>query len=211
MYLKQRNLTASPEQTNRSATTADVPTIPPPLNIPPSRARRQLAARLAAKKEGGADPDAADSVALAASEQLPEEPNERDVDLVLKAEHEIADLSSGLEGLQITGLRTGGGGGQGVSARLEGLLRDHEEDMGELSEGSEDDVLSNLGVEGSPQFGDDGVRRTSEAKERRPLSDSDEENESLASSAPKPPRSPFDDPDDSSEDEMVEMRSRRTS
>lgn len=150
-------MTASPEQVSRSTTTAtgDVPSIPPPLNIPPSRARRQLAARLAAKKEGS-DPDAADSVALAASEQLPDEPNERDVDLGPKAESEIAGLSSGMEGLQITGLRMGGSGGQGVGARLEGLLREHEEDMDELSEGSDDDVLSNLGVEGSPQFGDGG-------------------------------------------------------
>lgn len=204
-------MTASPEQTNRSATTADVPSIPPPLNIPPSRARRQLAARLAAKKEG-ADPDAADSVALAASEQLPDEPSEGDVDLKPKAESEIADLSSGLEGLQITGLRVGNSG-QGVGARLEGLLRNHAEDMDELSEGSDDDVLSNLGVEGSPHFGDDGVRRTSEAKERRPLSDSDEEIEGNAAIAPKPPRSPFADPDDGSseEDELVEIRPRRTS
>lgn len=205
-------MTASPEQVNRSANAADVPSIPPPLNIPPSRARRQLAARLAAKKEG-ADPDAADSVALAAAEQLPEEPSEGEVDLAPKAESEIADLSSGLEGLQITGLRVGSGG-QGVGARLEGLLRNHAEDMGQLSEGSDDDVLSNLGVEGSPQFGDDEVRSTSQAKQRRPLSDSDEEGEgSAAAVAPKTPGSPFPDPDDddSEEDELVEIRPRKTS
>lgn len=182
-----------------------MPSIPPPLNIPPSRARRQLAARLAAKKDGG-DPDAADSVALAASEQLPEEPHERDVDLALKADSDLADLNSGLDGLQITGLRVGGGGNP-VGARLEGLLREHDADMGELSDGSDDDVLSNLGLEGSPR--PSGVRRTSEAKERRPLSDSDEEVER---EAPKPPRSPFDDPDEeSSEEEMVEIPPRRTS
>lgn len=136
------------------------------------------------------------------------------MDLAPKAESEIEGLDSGLEGLQIIGLRVaGGGGGRGVGARLEGLLRDHEEDIGELSEGSEDDVLSHLGVEGSsPSFGGEElgiVRTTSEAKERRPLSDSDEEGEL---DAPKPPRSPFDDPDeDSSEEELVEMRPRRTS
>lgn len=85
--------------------------------------------------------------------------------------------------------------------------------MDQLSEGSDDDVLSNLGLEGSPQFGDAfGVISTSQAKERRPLSDSDEEVEGNAAIAPKPPRSPFEDPDeDSSEEEMVEMRPRRTS
>lgn len=172
---------------------------------------------MAAKKEG-ADPDSADSTALAVSEQLPEEPSERDVDLAPKAESEIEDLSSGLEGLQITGLRVaGGGGGRGVGARLEGLLREHEEDMGELSEGSEDDVLSHLGLEGSsPGFGGEelgAMRTTSEAKERRPLSDSDEDGEGAGRvEAPRPPRSPFADPDeDSSEEELVEMRPRRTS
>lgn len=98
-----------------------------------------------------------------------------------------------------------------MGTRLEGLLRDHEEDMGELSEGSDDDVLSNLGVEGSPRspgFREDGLR-TTQAKQRAPLSDSDEEVESAP---PKPSRSPFADPDDdSSEDELVEIRPRRTS
>lgn len=152
-----------------------------------------------------------DSIALAASEQLPDEPNERDIDLRPKAESDIADLNSGLEGLQITGLRVGGSG-PGVGARLEDLLREHEDDMHELSGGSDDDVLSNLGVEGSPQFGDEtGLMTTSQARERRPLSDSDEEVEGTID-APKPPRSPFEDANDSSEeDELVEIRPRRTS
>lgn len=61
------------------------------------------------------------------------------------------------------------------------------------------------------------MRSTSEAKERRPLSDSDEEVEGSArfspESVPRPPRSPFEDPeeDSSEEDELVEMRPRRTS
>ena len=94
-----------------------------------------------------------------------------------------------------------------MGARLEGLLRDHEAEMeGELSEGSDDDVLSHLGVEGSPQ----PVRMAREAEVRRPLSDSDEEVQGEGAGIRRE-RSPFDDPEDSDEEESLEMRPRRTS
>ncbi|KAK5174059.1 sporulation-induced protein [Saxophila tyrrhenica] len=109
----------------------DGPSIPPPLNIPPSRARRQLAARLAAKKEAVAaeniaDPDAADSVALEVAEQLPQEPE--DVELGVATEHAIHETGAGhnspsspKQGLNITGLRTVSGLGA-TASRFSGLF-----------------------------------------------------------------------------------------
>ncbi|PNS20377.1 hypothetical protein CAC42_5827 [Sphaceloma murrayae] len=60
-----------------ASATPSTGTIVPPLNIPPSRARRQLAARLAARRREAAaleaqDPDAEDELALAASSTLEE-------------------------------------------------------------------------------------------------------------------------------------------
>jgi len=105
-----------------------VPSIPPPLNIPPSRARRQLAARLAAKKEANAaenaaDPDAADSAALEAAGMMDEEPGE----MSMAEERGMLESGGGGEGLNITGLRTVSGLGA-TASRFSGLFSGSDDD-----------------------------------------------------------------------------------
>ncbi|SMR49079.1 unnamed protein product [Zymoseptoria tritici ST99CH_1E4] len=82
---EQNSLNLSPEAHTSSA--------PAPLNIPPSRARRTLAARLAQKSNQNAsgnpdevedelalDPDAADAAALEAAKEMPDSPPSIDLD-----------------------------------------------------------------------------------------------------------------------------------
>lgn len=207
--------------------------IPPPLNIPPSRARRQLAARLAKKKAEAAedaDPDAADHAALDVAHQLSEEPGEGDIDLGPATELDIEE-----SGLQITGLRTPKLT-SGTASRVQGLFG-ASDDSSSSEEGDVDEdgvgrdaTLSReeADYQESVETADGFARRsketrrpsTTEAKQRTPLDDDDDETAGLGSAMERKlaisGEGPFADPVDadegsSDEDEMVEMRPRRTS
>ena len=129
---------------------------PPPLNIPPSRARRQLAARLAARKEAedaaenGDDPDAADAAAVEAAELMDASPEEGDIDLRPATERSINEGLSGEEerpeGLNITGLRTVAGLG-GAAGRFAGLFTHSDDDSSPGS--SDEDGDSGVGDSGN--------------------------------------------------------------
>ncbi|KAK5114401.1 hypothetical protein LTR85_010223 [Meristemomyces frigidus] len=237
------------QQTEVHDATVDSPggsgssSIPPPLNIPPSRARRQLAARLAQRKKAAEasemDPDAADSAALETASQLPDEPNE--IDLGPATEKEIREST----GLQITGLRTLGASGS--ASRFSGLFgsddsssseedTEFDEDMtgrdatigraeGDFEQ--EDDAVAAGGVgrRRSQRGGKDRRPSTTEAKERTPLDDEDEEDDAAAADLGVAMdrklhfgdnEGPFADPleieeESSDDDELVEIRPRRTS
>lgn len=222
------------KQTSPESSKNGGPSIPPPLNIPPSRARRQLAARLAKKKAEAneyADPDAADNVALETASKLPENPDESAIDLGPAAERDISESS----GLQITGLRTVSGasrfsglfGGSDDSSSSDGETGFDEDEAGrdptlERSEGDYEDQ----GAEDSPSLA--GRKRseknrrpsTTEAKERTPLYDEDDDEAADLGPALDAKlvlggglsADPVDVHDDSSEeDELVEIRPRRTS
>nr|POE47295.1 hypothetical protein CFP56_00627 [Quercus suber] len=135
-----QTLTAEPATTHDGASTT--PSIPPPLNIPPSRARLQLAARLAAKKKeeeeeeeeevdasGLPDPDAADAAAVELAQHVPTEPNDIDPDRELSA----------ATGLQITGLRGSlrGSAAAASGSRFTGLFSSS--DSSSSGGGSDDD------------------------------------------------------------------------
>lgn len=150
--------------------------VPPPLNIPPSRARRQLAARLAKRKQDAeaaetTDPDAADLSAVETAHTLPEEPNELD-SLAPATEKELREA-----GLNVESKGRFGGA----------FSSDDDSSDEELHAGGED------------QDDDDGLLRfgrrpsTTEAKERSPLDDGDDD---LAAK------------DSSDEDEQLEMARR---
>lgn len=224
----------SPESSKTGA-----PSIPPPLNIPPSRARRQLAARLARKQaeaaEADEDPDAADSLAVEAASHLPEDPSEGDdVDLGPAAEREIQEAGGGL---QITGLRTVGGIG-GTASRFSGLFggsddssssgEEDDEDFDENEAGRDATVGRPEGDYEGDSSGDLGRRRadknrrpsTTEAKSRTPLDDEDDDEDvadlgqAVDAKLVLGREGVFADPtEDSSdeEDELVEIRPRRTS
>ncbi|KAK0314079.1 sporulation-induced protein [Friedmanniomyces endolithicus] len=179
-----------------SSPSTSSPSIPPPLNIPPSRARRQLAARLAQKKrdlaEQEEDPDAADGEAVRFAQELPEEP--RGVDLGGGGLVEGGEVA----GLQITGLRSLGQ--RGSASRFSGLFgsedsssedgdEDEEEAGGDVGRG-EAGGKAKGGFEGTEAAGAvaaGGVGRrrsqrerrpsTTEAKERKPLDDEDDDED----------------------------------
>lgn len=146
--------TNDPSATATAGESSGTGSIPPPLNIPPSRARRQLAARLAQRKQAAeaaetTDPDAADLSAVETAQTLPEEPSE------------LESLGPATEAeLREAGLRVHSGKG-----RFGGTFSSDED--------SSDEELE-LGGKGQ----DDGRfgRRpsTTEAKERRPLDDEDD-------------------------------------
>lgn len=201
--------------------------VPPPLNIPPSRARRQLAARLAQrKKEAEAaetDPDAVDHAALETAHQLPEEPS--DLDLGPATEKELREA-----GLQITGLRPGD------ASKFSGMF-DSDEDSSDSDldedEAGRDETLGREGGDyDDPDTAGVGRRRsqkqrhrrpsTTEAKERKPLDDDDDDDDEGDISAAfgkkmvlNESEGPFADPeemeDEDSEDELVEIKPRRSS
>lgn len=248
---------ASPESNKTGAAS-----IPPPLNIPPSRARRQLAARLAARKEAEAaendeDPDAADSAALEAASLMSENPDEGDIDLGPATERDINEATSAAtptSGLNITGLRTVGGLGEAAS-RFSGLFTDHaysSDSSGDEDEDDEDDAgrdhtvgrpegdyedsstaesMSPVIASGStarrPRLEKARRQSTTEAKTRTPLDDDDDDEVGelerdvqgrlvLGGDNVEDDRGPFADPIDmrgssSDEDELVEIRPRRTS
>lgn len=216
-----------------------IPSIPPPLKIPPSRARRQLARRLAAKKAvavENADPDAADQAALEATNALPDDAGDLPIDI------SAADRDVEEAGLQITGLRTVGGAGS--ASRFSGLFSgsddssSSDDDIGfDEDDAGKDETIGR--AEGDFEGSDDGFGETSqfrwrrrdsrgrrpsttEAKERTPLDDDEEDEDAadlgrafdakLAIGAEGPFADPIDVNDGSSdEDELVEIRSRRTS
>lgn len=186
---------------------SSAPTIPPPLNIPPSRARRQLAARLAQKKKDAeaaeSDPDAVDAAALETASRMPENPS--DLDLGPATEKELEE--AGVHGFQITGLRTLSGAGS--SSKFSGLFGSDdsssdssldEDDAGrdETLDRDEDDYEDDAPITFGRRRLDLKHRRpsTTEAKERRPLDDDDDdENDDAPGLKPPAQKSPFDDPD----------------
>lgn len=209
-----------------------------------SRARRQLARRLEAKKAEAtrnADPDAADSVALETANQLPDEPYEQMLDLNTGS-NDDDDVDD--SGLQITGLRTVGGIG-GSASRFSGLFggSDDSSSSGDDIGFDEDDAGRDetLGrPEGDyedldePSSGSASRQRiqavhrrpsTTEAKQRTPLDDEDDDDDDEAADLSQAfdsklamrSEGPFADPIDvdestsSDEDELVEIRPRRTS
>ncbi|QIW99424.1 hypothetical protein AMS68_004942 [Peltaster fructicola] len=158
--------------------------IPPPLKIPPSRARRQLAARLAQRKKDAeaaeTDPDAADHAALETAAQLPEQPNE--LDLGPATERELQEV-----GLQLSGTRTSKG--PGSASKFSGLFGSDdsssdssldEDDAGrdETLDRDEDDYEDDAPITFGRRRDDARVRRpsTTEVKERRPLDDDDDDD-----------------------------------
>lgn len=168
--------------------------------MPPSRARRQLAARLAAKKKEEApgevgtptDPDAADAAAVETAHHLPEEPNDID------PERELSEAT----GLQITGLR-GSLRGAATNSKFTGLFSsDDSSSSGSEPDYDEDDAGRDetlLRAEGDFEsstattpadghvinarraaLGAHGPPRrpsTTEAKQRRSLIDDDEDDD----------------------------------
>ncbi|KAK3110822.1 sporulation-induced protein [Teratosphaeriaceae sp. CCFEE 6253] len=127
------------EQTDESAhPDPAASTIPPPLNIPPSRARRQLAARLAQKQkeaEADGDPDAADGEAVELAERMPEEGFGHGGGGLPGADEDGEGEGDG--GLQITGLRTGLVA-RGSASRFSGLFGSESSSSGEDEDEDED-------------------------------------------------------------------------
>lgn len=174
--------------TPESSSSTGVISIPPPLNITPSRARRQLAARLAQKKKDAEaaenDPDSADDVALAVASELPDTP-QHDIDLGPATDRELQEA-----GLQITGMR-GLQTGDGSASRFSGLFGSDdsssdsspdEDNAGrdetlDREEGDYEDEPLTFGRR-TPRH-DSLPRRpsTTEAKERKPLDDDDDDDE----------------------------------
>lgn len=176
-----------------------------------------------------ADPDAADHVPLETANTLPEDPDDHPIDL------------SSIEeaGLQITGLRTVSGM-TGSASRFSGLFSgsddssssDDEIGFDEDDAGKDetiaraagdfevDDDSSGLTQRWSRRDSRDRRPSTTEAKERTPLDDGEDEaadlgrafDAKLAIGAEGPFADPVDVNDNSSdEDELVEIRPRRTS
>lgn len=217
-----------------SSPTAAKGSIPPPLNIPPSRARMQLAARLAAKKKeaetSDPDPDIADNAAVATASHLPEDPSEGSVDLAPAVERDAQE-----SGLQITGLRVqprSDAMGTGAS-RFSGLFNSDDSSSssgddeygGSSSDGGNDEesgrsganAASGLAVSQEEKEALKQHRRpsTTEAKTRRPLDeDDDDDDDEFGSVLEKKDglggEGPFADPEelssDSSDDEPVEIK-----
>ncbi|WPG97743.1 Hypothetical protein R9X50_00052400 [Acrodontium crateriforme] len=157
--------------------------LPQALNVAPSRARLQLAARLAQrKKEAQAsahgDPDVDDVTAVATAHSLPDNPP--DIDMAPSAE--------GGQGLKITGIRT-----LSDASRFSGMFSsgssssssdDFDEDeagrditVGRLGGDYEDDTSGSAGFVYSKRSKEQRRPSTTEAKERRPLDDDDDDDE----------------------------------
>ena len=176
----------------------------------------QLAARLAKKKAEAAeasDPDAADNVALEAASQLSEEPSETMIDLGNPPERDVQN-----SGLQISGLRKGG-----AASKFSGLFNASDDSSSDGEQSFDEDdagrdlTLSRSGGDYEEDANNAGSQRrqyTTEAKERTPLDDEDDEDLGEAIDAKLVlGGGPFADPteDSSDDDELVEIRPRRTS
>lgn len=158
------------------------------MNVAPSRARRQLAVRLAQRQKEttdieSLDPDAADPIALETSEELPIEPlsNLPDLDLSAPTERELQE--AGLPGLQISGLRLHGSSQAASQATAvdrfsgfgSGLDSDSDSDARSSSssasaEDSEDDDDDEMEIEQRrrQQYREDFATNDSPRKGRRP-------------------------------------------
>jgi hypothetical protein len=175
----------SNDQSTNSTTTTDPSstgtTVPQPLNIPPSRARRQLAARLAQRKQAAeaaeiTDPDAADPAALEVAHSLPEEPTE------------LESLAPATE----TELREAGLHFRHDKGRFGGTFSsDDDSSDEELELGGKSPDESRFGRRPS----------TTEAKERRPLDD-EEDTVDVGRNGSS---------DDDDDEQLVEIKPRRTS
>lgn len=191
-----------------------------------------MARRLAAKNSAAvpnADLNAADNVALESASTLPEDPDEHPIDL------SVADGDVEEAGLQVTGLRTVGGAsrfsglfsGSDDSSSSDDDINFDEDDAGKdetiaRAEGDFEGDDDNSGFSGRWNRKYSPARRpsTTEAKERTPLDDDEDEaadlgrafDAKLAIGAEGPFADPIDVNDNSSdEDELVEIRPRRTS
>ena len=193
------------KQTSASQTTTSQSglTIPPPLAITPSRARRTLAARLAQRTQEKAvlenDPDAADNAVLSVASMLPDEPI--DIDLGAATERDIEEATATRFSRQPATQGTGKFSGLFSSSEDE----DDSDSSGHSSNFDEDDAVRDHTLfrpegdyEDMSESSTARLKRrpiTTEAKQRTPLDDEDEDEE-----------------DSSSDDEgMVEIRPRRTS
>ncbi|OQO11223.1 hypothetical protein B0A48_05479 [Cryoendolithus antarcticus] len=215
----------------------DNKTLPPPLNIPPSRARRLLAQRLAQKKENTEhDPDAADATAIETANQLPLEPDSLATDLGPATERELQEA-----GLHISGLDTVAQD-RAATGSSDGAQDIDDINSSDCTDGSSDDEDSLLRHSGDDDVDESGLLRrrsqkqrqrrpsTTEAKERHMLDSSDEEEEEdeegegMESAFDRKlvlGEGPFADPvgegssdgdeGGSSEEEVVEMKVRRAS
>lgn len=159
--------------------------------------------------------------------QLPEEPDE--IDLGPATDHEIRE--AGGRGLQITGLKPLGGSNS--SSRFSGLFEssdssdEGDEDFDE-DEAGRDTTVGRAEGDYEDESSSSGRRSwagrrpsTTEAKERRPLDDGDEDEDEASElgtameSKLHLGEGPFADPaemeeeEDSDEDELVEIRPRR--
>ncbi|GAB7350425.1 hypothetical protein MBLNU459_g1036t1 [Dothideomycetes sp. NU459] len=168
------------EQIATSSTTAT----PTPLNVAPSRARRQLALRLAARQKESSDieasdPDAADPIALETSETLEVEPlsDLPDLDLSAPAERDLQE--AGLPGLRVSGLRvkrTGETAARATAADrfsvfgsgLDSNSSSSSSSLGSEDEGEEDEGSRRHGHKGDDDDDDDDDNTSSPRKGRRP-------------------------------------------
>ncbi|KAI7546931.1 SAPS-domain-containing protein [Hortaea werneckii] len=201
-----------------------------PLKIPPSRARRQLQARLDAKKEKEPDrhdPDVEDAAAVETATHLPNEPDDLDDNLGAGDPQSPEGPLTGVK--TVRGMKESGSKFSGLFGSDSSDDEDEDEDDDEttserndhpgvdrptgITEGSHgQDTSSGVGRRNSQK----GRRpSTTEAKERQPLSDEDEDvaaAEQMEQLRINETRGSFTYPDDdSSDDDMVEIRPRRTS
>ncbi|KAF4555832.1 putative sIT4-associating protein SAP190 [Elsinoe fawcettii] len=200
-------LTAEPTPAQPASETGS---IVPPLNIPPSRARRQLAARLAQRRRDAAlleqDPDRADDAAIAASSALSDEPLGNDTPSSagmagrLFARSSFDDEDSSSSGLSSDEER------DAYRNDSDGALRRGDEFDEEDSEGEEVEIALVRRGSGSRERVEGGRRRrpsTTEAKVRRPIDDDDTSEEEGEEEE--------EEQEGSSEEDVVEIRTRRAS
>ncbi|KAI6794448.1 hypothetical protein KC332_g16967 [Hortaea werneckii] len=203
--------------------------VPEPLKIPPSRARRQLQARLDAKKEKEPDrndPDAEDAAAVETATLLPNEPDDLDDNLGAGGPQSPEGPITGVK--TVRGMKESGSKFSGLFGSDSSDDEDEDDDDDEATPAGYDHpgVDRPPGTAEGPQGQDSsGVGRrnsqkdrrpsTTEAKERQPLSDEDEDvaaAEQMEQLRINETRGSFTYPDDdSSDDDMVEIRPRRTS
>ncbi|KAI6932735.1 hypothetical protein KC355_g16170, partial [Hortaea werneckii] len=164
--------------------------IPEPLKIPPSRARRQLQARLDAKKEKEPDrhdPDVEDAAAVETATHLPNEPDDLDDNFGARDPQSPEEPITGVK--TVRGMKESGSKFSGLFGSDSSDDEDEDEDDDEATSERNDHpgVDRPSGTTEGPhgQDSSSGVGRrnsqkgrrpsTTEAKERQPLSDEDED------------------------------------
>merc|ERR1711939_36205 len=201
--------------------------VPEPLKIPPSRARRQLQARLDAKKEKEPDrndPDAEDAAAVETATHLPNEPDDLDDNLGAGGPQSPEGPITGVK--TVRGMKESGSKFSGLFGSDSSDDDDDDDDEATPARNDHPGMDRPPGTAKGPHGQDPpGVGRrnsqkdrrpsTTEAKERQPLSDEDEDvaaAEQMEQLRINETRGSFTYPDDdSSDDDMVEIRPRRTS